>query len=471
MRPALWIACLALSLAAGGCVYRVQSRATGWLLVNTEHVRLRTNVSSERARQLAVELQRVRDALSAVALRCALRDRPEPLQVTVLRASEFREIVPEGFVGGYRQWTAGWLAEYQGHIVLPDDLDRDARQVYQHELTHHLVASCLPRTPLWLAEGLAKFLETAVVEEGKVTLGLPPYVIERHRRPPDEGIHRGVRVVRLSRDSIPPLRRLVALGSKDFYLSGHHGSIQTEGNYAAAWALVHMLELGADDLHPRFQAFLKGLTAPDADHAAVFAREFAGVNLQGRLDAYLAVGDMAYVDLPAAAPRRAAPRVRALTRGQAHVHRAWLWSGAPDREEARGRIREHLAAARRDPHSRARARVVSATVLAIAGDFAAAEHEIADGLRRDPDDPELLHAHADLLLRRRADASAIANPLRKVARTADQICTVARIDLMQGQVKRALALATRGLDRDPSSALCRKCVEVASSAIVSRPGS
>jgi len=234
MRPARWIACLALVLASGGCFYRVQSRATGWLLVDTEHVRLRTNVSSERARELAGELQRVRDALSAVALRCALRERPEPLQVTVLRASEFREIVPEGFVGGYRQWTVNWLTEYQGHIVLPDDLDRHARQVYQHELTHHLIASCLPRTPLWLNEGMAKFLETAVVEEGKVTLGLPPYVIVRYRQPPDEGHHRGVRVVLLSRHSIPSLRRLVALGSKDFYLSGHHGSIQTEGNYAAA---------------------------------------------------------------------------------------------------------------------------------------------------------------------------------------------------------------------------------------------
>jgi hypothetical protein len=279
-----------------------------------------------------------------------------------------------------------------------------------------------------------------------------------------------VRVVLLSRHSIPSLRRLVGLGSEDFYLSGYHGSIQTEGNYAAAWALVHMLELGADDLHPRFQAFLRGLTAPDADHAAVFAREFAGVDLQGRLDAYLASGATVYVDLPAAAQRRAAPRVRALSQGEAHVHRAWLWSGAPDRDEARGRMRAHLAAAVRDSHSRARARVVAATVLAIAGDFAAAEREIADGLRRDPDDPELLHAHADLLLLRRADASAIADPLRKVARTADQICTVARLDLMQGHIKRALALATRGLDRNPGSTLCRKCIEVARSALISRPG-
>ena len=222
---------------------------------------------------------------------------------------------------------------------------------------------------------------------------------------------------------------------------------------------------------PALQSYLQALHSPGADLTALFEKEFAGVDLQGRLDAYLSRGDMAYVDLAAVVPRRAAPRVRSLTEGEAHVHRAWLWSGAPDKDEGRSRMREHLAAARGDANSRARARVVSATIRAIDRDFAGAEREVADGLRLDPDDPELLHAHADLLLRRRADASAIADPLRKVARTGDQICTVARLDLMHGRVKRALALAIRGLDRNPGSALCRKCVEVARRALASGPGS
>jgi hypothetical protein len=483
MGRAPWVVALAIAVVTSGCAYRAQRRASAWLVVETEHIRLRTNVSQARARDFASELQRVRDALSAVALRCAAPDSSQRLQVTLLRAEEFQEILPVDFVGGYRQWSLSWLADYEKQVLLPDDLDIHARQVYQHELAHHLIAACLPETPLWLGEGLATFLQTALVKGDKVTLGLPPYVIVRRPprnegrhlgvrdrpRPSYEGRRSGVRPMVLWRRSLPPLRRLVTLGSDDFYRSAYRPGTQAEANYAAAWALVHMLRLGGGDLRARFLGYLQALRSPGADTAAAFEEAFAGVDLQRRLDAYVESGRLPTVARAVAVPRRAAPRIRLMPSGEAHVHRAWLWWDAPDRNQSRERMRQHLAAARREPSSRARARVLYAAVLAIAGDMAAAERQVAQGLRSDPSDPALLHAHAELLIRRGADASATADRLRRVTRTADQLCTVAFVDLARGRVEHALRLAGRGLAMQPGSQLCRRCVKVARAALAERP--
>lgn len=45
-------------------------------------------------------------------------------------------------------------------IVVRGSHTRGMAQVVTHELTHRLVAACLPDAPVWLHEGLAMYFET-----------------------------------------------------------------------------------------------------------------------------------------------------------------------------------------------------------------------------------------------------------------------------------------------------------------------
>jgi hypothetical protein len=464
--PASLVSVFALALAAGGCAYSAEQRAAGWSVVTTENVVLRTSIGPERALELAAELQRMRDTLAHAALRCAFAGKPAPIQVTVLASPEFHDIAPKTAVGEYRHWGITWLPDYAGQIVMNEDLDRQTRQIYQHELTHHLVAACFPGAPLWLNEGMASFLETVVIDDGQVLIGIPAFAIQPGWRQPDTALYRGVFVRLLGRERLPPVDRVTAATADQFYFQGERGWLKTMAGYATAWAVVHLLELGGDrDLKRRFAAFLDGLRRVDADASALFAESFRGVDLQARLDDYLRRGDMPYLHVRAPAVRTSAARVRPMSAGEAHLHWAWLWSDAPAGQEARARVAEHLDAARKDPATRARAHLLAAELLVASRDMAGAEREVTEGLRAAPRDPELLHAEVDLAIARRSDPSAAAALLRQVARTGEQLCAVSAADLAAGHPSRAIADAMRGLVASPGSRSCRRHIELARKAL------
>lgn len=446
-----WLS-LVVVVVLGGCSYKAHKSASGWLVVDTEHIRLRTNVSRARATQLAFELQHIRDVLAGHALRCASRGGADRLPVTVLPPSEYDDIARKGVAAFFRRSAAGWLPDYQAHIVLPDDLDPKSRQVFQHELTHYLVDSCLPAAPKWLSEGLASFLETAVLDAGELTFGAPPYLILNLPIEPKAGYSRSIVVTVMPLRMVPPLHRLFA-ASPGQWMS--HDSLANVGRYAAAWALVHLLEIGDPDLHGRFQAFLGELHQLGGNPDALFARAFDGVQLQARLNEYLRRGKYRLFATRVGPPRKSVARVRAMSDSEGHVHRAWLWSLPGG---ARQPMHEHLAAARKDPTTRVRAHLLAALILVDDNDLPAAEREVAAALREAPRDAALLYAYLALLLEREAplvDILAAADRLRPVARTPDQVCTLGRVELGRGNPKGALEHAVRGLRRKPSSSLCR----------------
>jgi hypothetical protein len=452
---------LLLILVAGGCAYKAQTRAAGWTVAETAHVRVQAPIAPKRAAELAGQLQAIRDTLAATVLPCAFHGKRDPVLVTILPESEYGDIAPELAAAHYRGWNVGWLPEYEGQIVMPDRLGRETRQIYQHELTHHLIKSCLPRAPIWLHEGLASFVETVVVEPKarRVVVGVPPFIITKERRQPQYVNYKGVRLLVLSRDLLPPIARMRATSAGELYGGGAHDSIRSVASYATAWALVHMLELGAPDLRGRFHRFLGGLRRLDADPDALFAAEFEGVDLQARLTRYLLAGHWPYIRRPAPAPRNVAARVSTMSAGDAHLHWAWLWSSHWAKEGGDQRVREHLQAARQHPATRARAHLFAATLRLGARDLAGAEREVTAGLRRAPRDPQLLHAQVELLLERGADASGPAGRLAAVARTGEQLCAVADVELARGRLQEALRFAVRGLDARPSSSRCRQSID------------
>jgi len=449
----------------GGCAAAgAQGRTSGWLLVETERVRLRTNVPRGRALDAASDLEEIGQALAGAMLACSSETRADRVAVTLLPSRDFEEIASAETGGVYRAWDFSWLPDYEGQIILPDDLGPETKQVFQHELAHRVFAACLPSAPAWLNEGLARFLETARVSRQGVTIGAPPYELVRggRSRGPEVTSVDGVSVAVLSLEELPSIERVMTMPEEELYARGAHGSRAMEANYATAWGTVHLLELGANDLRPRFARFLAGLRELDVDPRALFAREFEGLHLQERLERYLAAGRFPRRVLPAHPARRgSAPRVRRMTEGETHLHRAWLWSGATIKPGGRRKMIEHLSAARRDPATRAAAHLLAAIDLVLAHDLGRAEREVEDGLRVAPMDPALLQAQVELLLERQADATSAAERLRAVARTPDQLCTLGLVALNRGDAGEGLALARRGLAMKPSSWGCRRVVQAA----------
>jgi hypothetical protein len=466
-RACAWLVLLVGAVAAAtGCGYNAHARASGWLVAQTEHIRVQTDLGAERAAELAVALQRIRDVMASSVLRCAFEDESDQVVVTVLPRSEFREIVSRTTAGQYRRARVSWISDYHaGQILMPDELDQKTMRVFQHELTHHLVSACFPSAPAWLDEGLATLLGTMVVEREGVLLGEPQFALLASVRPHVRRRH-GVSVWVLPLEGLPSVAQVTSSSADSFFGKREHEHLQMARYYAVAWALVHLLELDTGDLKPRFSRYLGALREVETDPAALFAGAFRGIDLQRHLDDHVRRAKMGQVRMRAPAPRPIAARVRAMTEGEAHLHRAWLWGGAPARE-ARARMTVHLQAARvaRESEVRTRARLLTAIARHSEGDPYGAEREVTQALRAAPKDPELLHAELELLLEMGRDPSAAERRLSAVARTAAQICALATVALRRGEIDAAMGLVRRGLEARRSSPTCRTQLQAAREAM------
>ena len=457
-----WVVVVLGILGVAGCSYQAQTRASGWSLIETEHIRLRTNLPSGRAVAIAREMQELHDVLAGNVVRCPVIAPDDRFPVTVLSSSEYEEIARTGWGAFTRHMGVTWLSDYETQIVMPDAFGRDVRQDFQHELTHHLLAMCLPRAPLWLNEGMAKLVETAVLDGDVALIGLPPFALTRGESQPELRHFRGIEVTVLSRFLLPSVGEIVAMTDTLVGARGAHDRLRTAGRYAGAWALVHLLMIGDSELQPRFVAFLGELGRSKDAPAALFEKHFEGVPLQARLDRYVLDGLFRYARRPVSLPSRGVPRVRSMTAGEANLHLSWLWSDAPENADAEERRREHQMAALADPAISGEVHTLAAILrMASSRDVAAAEREIDEGLRVSADHPALLHAKVELLLHREADATDAAGRLRKVARTASQMCAVARVDLAAGRIQAAVQLIGAALKKRPSAWDCRAILDEA----------
>jgi tetratricopeptide (TPR) repeat protein len=170
MRPTingkvLWAAALAAALAcAGGQRPHGAEGGAPWRELVSEHFVLRTDVSSDSARRLIAELELDRALL--VAAMPALAAAPGRIEADALTSrEEYWEVT------GQRQ-------DYYGHaqldeagrrrlvlFVSPSGDARDQARTVAHELAHVLCWHVIPDEPRWLAEGLAKYLESVAVEQ------------------------------------------------------------------------------------------------------------------------------------------------------------------------------------------------------------------------------------------------------------------------------------------------------------------
>jgi hypothetical protein len=399
------VACLISAFVASGCAYQAEKRAAGWLVVDAPGVRLRTTIRRADALALVGQMQRIRDVLAGNALRCADRADRGPVEVTALPWHYLQEVGPSA-EGHYRSTSVSWLAEFRDRIVVwshagkstlqtGSKRSRSMKQLFQHELAHHLIDACFPNTPIWLHEGLASLLETTHLQRERVTFGVPRFILvksgsTRYTIVDGDGLEMTAVGIR----QLPTLDELFAASREGRFYRNELGFDRTTA-YAAAWALVHMLELGDDELRPRFARYLQSLRGGKGDPDALFAQAFQGVPLQSRFTGYVRRGEFQLLLKPIEPPTEVSVRVRSMSPAEAHLEWARLLCCRDDRAN-REHLREHLLAAKRSPETRSRAHLLAALRLVADKDLAGAEREVLDGLRTDPKNPSLLEARLDL---------------------------------------------------------------------------
>ncbi|WP_408888522.1 hypothetical protein ACJ2CR_27340 [Myxococcus faecalis] len=391
-----------------------------WTEVRSRHFRVLTNVEPQEATRAALELETLRGAVSR--LWGGDEDIPGAMDVVLLRdAAELEALVP-GTSGGFSARSAeGALL-----VITQEDSERGAR-TRARALGYELSRRVLQSRPRWLAEGLARYLETVRVEHG-------------------------TREAVLGREDVPSLERVREKGWLDIDALWEQEHVlkpspeEQQWRDASAWLWVHFL---AQEQPARFGKWLASL-AQGEDSRATWETTF------GDLDA-LRSGVRRHASreryVPRASPLPAIPEevtVRALGSADVHVLRARVLMHAPGKDartEALAEVRRALG--------EAPTHVDAATLAARLSEDTPEQLQRAHALVRDhPDD-----ARAWMLLAELLDPSlepgAQADARRRATSLArDDVSTLVRVaDSYNetGNLEEGLPTARRALELDPRS--------------------
>jgi len=368
----------------------------------------------------AGRLQAMRDSLAGSVLKCGFSAPSNRIEIVTLPDDQFELIAPARFTGIYGEDPGGPLVGRSGQVIVRQDLSFAAMQVFQHELGHRLVASCFPAAPAWLHEGLASFLETGRVDNGRLELGLPRFLINNDVQRAGAGMLRGLVVEYLPISRLASVNGLVRMTHSEFHTVGARKDLRLSpehANYATAWALVHYLELGDAALGRRFHQFLGALHSGASDPVAAWVSAFGSVNLDPGLKRYLENFEGTYLELKYDPPRRGEAQVRELSLGEMEIE--WAWWLPKRTPEQRADVRARIERAAQDPQSYAAAQLLSAVIAMGNDDYPAALEILRATLRREP---ELEHALALFVMTSAGAAKAAKNtPSLELASVAERL--------------------------------------------------
>lgn len=239
---------------AGGCV------AGRLRVAQSEHIRLTTDNHGPEAYELVRAMERDYRALVEVFFACAEAQQAEPLDVVALvDDGSFQRLVPQGSrgAGGVFSAPPQRITERPATLAMKwYPRMSGMRQLFRHEITHSLIARCMPQAPGWLHEGMAEWLSTAEVDEREVRIGIPPYFVGDLRGGTGRVHDAWVEGVPLSQFlRVDAIRALPEGGI--WVANDPH---QTHVHYASAWALAALLGTGPPPLRRGFAAYRRALS-------------------------------------------------------------------------------------------------------------------------------------------------------------------------------------------------------------------
>lgn len=465
-RASVWLLCWVCSGCAGG----LATQTGDWVQVDTEHVRLRTDLGENEAVAFAADLQRHSDGLAGTALDCGAAGRTQPTHITFFaKEAAFDAVAPRDAATLAAPARTG-LAEIPAELLIkPNPNPRVLRQAALRDMVHAMTAECYPGLPPWLGQGLVLFYETVEIDGDSVVLGRPKYTVTRQAELANAIARERTETTVVPDTAVPPLAELLRYEFGEFYryidyydTLRERERVLISGRHAGAWALTHALLTVDPAINARLVQFILEVRFGDEALASAWERTMAGVDL-ARLYADWTAVHVRYPVLayPYRAGRRRAPVTRAMSEAEVELHLAAQWS--VDDEESRSAALAHLDRALELRPEDPSAYLMQAALARASG----AEGEAATWLSRAvdlaPDDPAVLRSELvfrldapDAPLQTGRALADVALALETHAETAMQYDALARYHLeVEKDVTEARYWAARALRRDPGCASCR----------------
>jgi tetratricopeptide (TPR) repeat protein len=251
-----------------------------WIEVHTASFTLFSEAGERKTREIGVDLERLRDALSQLSPGLALSS-PTPTYIFVFRGAPSFQPYQRTYngkpldSGGY--FLGRQLANY---VAINGDQHGDERAIIYHEYLHYLMHNNFAALPLWLHEGLAEYYSTFQVSRNEARIGLP---IPEH-------------VFWLRQHSFIPFATLFAVNERS---PEYNESSRRGGFYAESWALVHYLISGNPERRRQASEYLRLVqagTPPDQIFAKAFGADLAA--LEHELRVYIQKKLFDYTRLP-----------------------------------------------------------------------------------------------------------------------------------------------------------------------------
>ncbi len=270
----------------------------GWLRLESRHFVLYTDLAETDARETVRMFEQLLDGYYKLGW-SAQGSLPVKLDVVLFADRSHFEVFAGDFIGYHAR-----LVPFEPFVVMPNEGQELERfTTLKHELTHYIALQSIPSQPLWFAEGLAGYFQTAYFDdEQRFVIGEVP------------------------RDLIAVLRSLGRIRAAQLFAKdAPEPAAQV---YATSWLLVHYLLSERGDAFVRYQnGLVEGLT-----HEAAWLAAFPDLPVERvdeELARYFSVGAYAKYMREVAADAGPEPRTSKLNRADVYALRAQLYRTCP----------------------------------------------------------------------------------------------------------------------------------------------